>query len=271
MSEPVTRLVGVEDGVPVFKEFSTRGNVLIRRWGRIGTPGVSKEYPLRDAKRAKERVPFLVDFYRGRGFVEDDGSLDALAEKQRTRGAAKGAKAKDNAAPLFELATLLARRDSKGLVTELGLAVEDPLAYYDRFAKRLAERGIGSPDRDFRKKVPWLALVDGLMSRESLVEIDWREEPGDAAPRLRTIADVGKKWWRWVDELGEVATADFLTECARRLGAEKLVLAEIDLGSDSYPLVVYSAKLDAQVRSLAAKWKKLGFGKVTYFERKAGR
>ena len=72
---------------------------------------------------------------------------------------------------------------SHDLAAEVALAISDEASYRARFSTRLAERG-PVPSR----ALPWIALIDALISAGRAVELDWREATSAVRGALRRLA-----------------------------------------------------------------------------------
>lgn len=110
--------------------------------------------------------------------------------------------------------------------SEVELAEKEPKAYVARFGKRLAARGITKPV----KGLAAVALVDALAAKGRCFEVDWKEAPSEIAGLVRALEGVP------IDDDEE--TEQFLHDAGATLSAKGLTLCAIDIGSDSYPLVV---------------------------------
>jgi hypothetical protein len=163
---------------------------------------------------------------------------------------------RDNDA-LATLARLLSGDDAS-LVEEITLAIERPGDYAGRFAETLKWRGITR--RNFvARKLPWIALVDGLIARERLREIDWRAHGHELADALGVIAR--DQDWRWVaaDEWRDKTADERLAEIETRLAPEGRALVAVDIGGDCYPLMVLPTATLADARTLA---RRAGYGRI---------
>jgi predicted DNA-binding WGR domain protein len=260
-----TRLVFTAKTSNKFWEAETKGKKLVVRWGRIGTTGQSKTYELDSPAAAKAEAERQIAEKRRKGYRDADAAAKS-GTKAAAKTAAKASKPSRETEALADLGRMLARKDAEGLVSELELAVADPVAYFERFRDRLSERGVDAPDETYATTLPWLALIDGLDARASLHEVDWKQEIDDVAAKLERLAKLGKKWWAWSKNTDEFeTTTDFLRTAARRLADEDLQLAFVDMSSDSYPLVVYAKKSQSEARGLSERCKKAGFGQLAFF------
>jgi len=163
---------------------------------------------------------------------------------------------RDNDA-LAALARLLSG-DAASLVDEIALAIERPRDYVDRFAEALKRRGITR--RNFEpRELPWIALVDGLIARKRLQEIDWRAHGDELADALGVIAH--DQDWRWVaaDEWRDKTAGDRLAEVEKRLTPNGLALVSVDIGGDCYPLMALPA---GQADEAAALARRAGYGRI---------
>lgn len=122
------------------------------------------------------------------------------------------------------------------LQRELDLAIVDPVRYVEKFARRLALRGVDAPSRD----LGWLALFDGLLARRKAVEIDHRDAPADFLPALRKLLPRGASLpsVAELDRLAPAKTKTLLDVIGDRVPGRLFV---IDSGSDSYVVVAAKA------------------------------
>jgi hypothetical protein len=131
---------------------------------------------------------------------------------------------------------------ASALTREVALAIDDPVAYVAKFAKRLERRGIDAPVRELR----WLALVDGLIARNLAIEIDHREEPETWLAQLRRLLPAAaRRVLPSVAQLAELDPAD--NEALLRVTGDRLRTCQrslicIDLRTDSYPVAIVATK-----------------------------
>jgi hypothetical protein len=122
------------------------------------------------------------------------------------------------------------------------LAVDRPDAYLEQYADQLSNRGID----EVIPHLPWIALVDGLDARDAMRAIDWKSDIEDVLWNLDQLATLQPaRPDRW-DELQEEDGDERLPEetlplIGQRLLSEGLALATIDIGSDSYVMIVLPA------------------------------
>ena len=154
---------------------------------------------------------------------------------------------------------------SKSLASEVTLAFEDPAAYAKKFAKRMDARSIGKPP----KNLPWIALIDSLDEAGALAEVDHREDTVDVKRAIDGLRGLGKskERWKWLkafseEDLEDMDLAELLEHVGSHLGAEGVVLAQLDMDSDAFPLVVV-AKKDA--KRLVELGEAAGYGDVDLF------
>jgi hypothetical protein len=161
---------------------------------------------------------------------------------------------------LIAIARLLAPK-SKRVVDEVTQAFERPAAYFKAHRKRLDERSIDKPDKD----LPWIALVDALTAAKVLVEIDWKTAADDLHWNLAKLGR--KKETAWLAKIDPItddrSTLELLEETGQRLlASHQLQLAGLDIGSDSYCLVMVPA---ADAKQLVALAKTAKFGDADLF------
>lgn len=145
---------------------------------------------------------------------------------------------------------MLAPKGAARIGKDLELAIGDPERYLVRNAKRMDDRNVDAPHRE----LPFLALVEGLTTAKRLVEIDWKTSGVELGWALGKIAPkAGVKWLAAVDEIeDDRSTLELLEEAGQRLLAEHaLQLAHLDLGSDSFCLVVAPPAIVKRCATLA--------------------
>ncbi len=143
----------------------------------------------------------------------------------------------------------------------LRASVADPAMYARANAEALAGRGIR--DR-LPANLPWLALVDALIDVGRAWEIDWKEDPSEVRAAIESIAapPLEDGAFDALDDIDEVDTEAFLKKCDRALRGVGRALVQLDIGSDSYPLVVVQrVALTNLVRDSTA----LGLGRLRPF------
>lgn len=159
---------------------------------------------------------------------------------------------------LIQLARYLMGPDSS-LVDEIELAINKPHDYVGRFAKRLHLRGIRQP----HNMLPWIALVDGLLERGQLEEIDWKGSPEEVQAALRRITGQQREWaWLWdEDPEGRFLRPprELFPRINEQLDNEGRMLMVIDIGSDSYPLIVLAHDRMIEASQLA---RLAGYGRI---------
>jgi hypothetical protein len=135
---------------------------------------------------------------------------------------------------LVELARYLLADDAS-LIDEVQLAIDRPNDYVGRFQERLSERGIHKPQDD----LPWIALVDGLMARGRLDEIDYRGT-WDEVQSAMVVLTGRKEDWAWLaaPEWHDKQAHEMIPVIEARLSRKGLALVAINILSDSYPLMV---------------------------------
>ena len=144
--------------------------------------------------------------------------------------------------------------DDPTLAEEVSLAIEQPDTYYARFGERLEE---GRRITESTPMLPWIALLDGLMERGHLVELDWRMEASSVMHSLDQVLPGQMRMadrWAWVDVAAwdnHATTEDFLKAIGARLLARGFVLACFALGTDSYPLTIIAQERFARIKALA--------------------
>ncbi|MBT2773614.1 hypothetical protein J7J47_15410 [Halomonas sp. ISL-60] len=134
------------------------------------------------------------------------------------------------------------------LVVEVNLALSDPESYFGKYSDDLMERGIEDPS----EVTPWIALVDGLTRSASLVELDWKFDAAELVWNLEQLnvckahaIDFSK-----ISESDEYSE-DLLKLVASVLDSYSLSLIILDIGSDSYPLMVIPRDDVDQVKRFA--------------------
>lgn len=140
---------------------------------------------------------------------------------------------------LRELIYLLSK-DDESLYQEVLLSVKDPEEYVNLHAEELKLRGISKPEKDLL----WIALADGLIRREKLIEKDWKES---AEMFIKSISELLAK-----EEKSEQAenslkslkpdffktVPEILSQINQVLRKYNFAVIVIDLYSDSYPIML---------------------------------
>lgn len=161
-------------------------------------------------------------------------------------------------APIWkEIIGLLCPKDY-GLFDEVNLAAEDPEGYFEEYQQELNERGIEDPGGIS----VWLAMIDGLLSRRCLVEVDFKASTQEMATSLEELAICREKKIDFSSLVASKANGDeLLAITAALLEKHDLALGAPSLDSDSWPLVVIPTTASPRIMELAIK---LG-EKVTFF------
>ncbi|MEG0113835.1 MAG: hypothetical protein RR749_15620 [Comamonas sp.] len=140
--------------------------------------------------------------------------------------------------------------DAQGLWDEVQQALGQPAQYLDRFAAKLANRGMNEPAH----VTPWLALVEGLQWRGQNYELDWKLNMDDAIWALQQLKTVQQRALPLQALAGSVALShDALLEAGDYLRSQGLSLVSIDIESDCYPLSVLETSAVAPLQALAQK------------------
>lgn len=162
----------------------------------------------------------------------------------------------DNAR-LIELARHLLRDDTS-LIDEIRLAIDRPRDYVARFRQRLSGRGIREP----YPELPWIALVDGLIERGRLQEVDWAGPPHDVQSAMRALTAQKEEWaWlvepEWCDDYPK--PYELFPRIQDRLSKNGLALVVVNIGADCYPLIVLPVDRVEEARRLAEL---AGYGEI---------
>lgn len=139
-----------------------------------------------------------------------------------------------------------------GLFEEVNLAAEDPEGYFEEYRAELGERGIEDPSGI----TPWLAMVDGLISRKCLVEVDLKVDPADLRIALSELSIARERRIDLQPLVGSDVSGEPLLHIAGQVvGTYNLGLHALDISSDSWPLVLLPLEHN---RRLAELVKRLG-------------
>ena len=147
-----------------------------------------------------------------------------------------------------ELCAILCPGDPT-LLDEIDLAFRTPARYLQEFSDTLLARGI----EEENEVSPWLALVDGLISRQCCNEMDWKIEPGELAWQLNKIESLRDK-----DQIlsplanSPAVNDDALALASNCLRQHDLALLVMDIDSDSYPLVVAPQNRSSDIQRLSS-------------------
>ncbi len=158
---------------------------------------------------------------------------------------------------LLAIGTLLAPKAKRlhALVTQ---AFEQPAAYVAAHRKELSERGIAKPCGN----LAWIALIDALEDANGLVEIDWKTDTEDLVAAIRTLHRGFKLRKLTEDEDDDLSTWELLEIAGAAVRKKGVRLAQLDMGSDSYCLVVVP---DARVPELKRLAKQGGYANAVLF------
>jgi predicted DNA-binding WGR domain protein len=230
------RLVCTENGANKFWEGSVDGRTLRVRFGRMGTAGQSKGKELATPEAAERELARLVAEKRRKGYRAEGG---AGGEGPGIPAATLAGK------PLLELAALLGRDQARSLIEEVELASSAPETYVTRFSERLEGRGI----RTVRPELAWFALIDGLLARRLMTEIDWKESSEEVMEHLLPLDPGGKRtpWKAYLracvalDPATEPMAADYLDVAGDGLRARGLGLICLEISGDSSPVTILPA------------------------------
>ena len=150
-----------------------------------------------------------------------------------------------NSQTIVQLCSILGGDDAT-LPEEVLLAANDPHAYLEQFGDDLLQRGIEEPERvSF-----WLALVDGLLSRQALFGFDWKDQAENLAGGLDLLMrrrDVSVDW-QPLTSMGDDyrPTTDYAEVIQKILRTAGLVAVWLDTESDEYPVcIIEASQLDA--------------------------
>ncbi|XOK58291.1 DUF6630 family protein [Paenibacillus elgii] len=157
-----------------------------------------------------------------------------------------------NNSALLELSRKLSF-DVEGIVIDdVGLALEKPLAYFEKYKDRLDERCINEPIEE----LAWISLVDVLLEHQLAFEIDWKEtglyvcDVVDELLGRKKLASID--WEEFEsDHYSEMPTDEFLNHVAKKLGEAGVSLAYMDIDSDSYVLITVSTADIDEIKRLA--------------------
>jgi len=157
---------------------------------------------------------------------------------------------------VLEVLLLLGRildPDDGSLRDALKLAVESPAAYLERHPET-RERS-ASPSN---KSLAWLALVDGLIARHEATELDWRTTGEDGSwslSQLKTYSRLSPETRAWLPTLDKesFATVDYLRKLATHADGDGVIVAVMDIESDSYVVLLLQKDQYKQASEAAAK------------------
>jgi hypothetical protein len=157
---------------------------------------------------------------------------------------------------VLEVLLLLGRvldPDDASLHDALKLAVESPGKYFEKHPE-MADRSV-SPESE---NLGWLALVDGLMFRKLATELDWRtsgEEATWSLSQLKTYARLSPKTRAWLPSLDgqSFETVDYLRQLAAHADGDAVIVAVMDIDSDSYVVLLLQKEQYKKASEAAAK------------------
>ena len=142
---------------------------------------------------------------------------------------------------LLALAALLSPSDPS-IVSSVAAALEAPSTYLAEHAET-AERFPELLAPDDERALPWVALVDELRARRIAVEIDWKTDRSDVIGHLRQLAgfrELSLEVRQAVESLAlqDGLTVSWLRAVARESQADDVVVATMDIDSDSYVVLL---------------------------------
>ncbi|HJW94123.1 MAG TPA: hypothetical protein VJ901_10935 [Thermoanaerobaculia bacterium] len=152
---------------------------------------------------------------------------------------------------LLALSTLLAPGDDGSLQRDIALAFNQPALYLQQHPET-EERDVDAND----PSLPWLALVDGLLTRHVAAEIDHRSDVADVnwnLSQLRSYALLSGNTRHWLETAKMEGTEKILRALAPHAKKDGLVVATMDIDSDSYVILILSKPDYEQATKLAAK------------------
>ena len=248
------RLVCTENGANKFWEGSVDGRSLRVRFGRMGTAGQSKSKELATPEAAEHELARLVAEKRRKGYRAEGGAVGEGADISAATLAGK---------PLLELAALLARDQARSLIEEVEIASSAPEIYLARFSERLEGRGI----RTVRPELAWFALIDGLLARRLMTEIDWKESSEEVRDHLLPLDPGGTRtsWKAYLracaalDPDTEPMAAAYLDVAGDGLRARGLALVCLEISGDSSPVTILPA---AEVERTLTLARDAGLGEI---------
>ncbi|MDB4292824.1 hypothetical protein N9954_05400 [Maribacter sp.] len=162
---------------------------------------------------------------------------------------------------LLEMSDFMTEDNS--LVSELQLAENQPLNYLSQFARVLQERGIDKAIPE----LPWLALVDGLASRNLLEELDWKDDPEELIAVCLRLTENHSQSTEIKTSITSIEASlsddieEFLPVLNRYLYKHGIQLVWIDINSDSYPLTILASDKVNEAKRLALD---AGYGTIKY-------
>ncbi|WP_020619954.1 DUF6630 family protein [Paenibacillus daejeonensis] len=138
---------------------------------------------------------------------------------------------------LLRLSRLLAPGEAD-VAAEVNEALHYPTVYSEKNPERFDNRGLEGNETF----LPWIALVDALIQRGLAHEIDWKEESDEVLAVVQRLLDrrqllMNGRELPPADALASEATHVVLQACYDALAAQDVVLASLDIDSDSYVLI----------------------------------
>ena len=162
---------------------------------------------------------------------------------------------------LLSLSRLLAPGDDS-LQRDLALARNQPGIYLQQHPET-EEREVDVDD----PSLPWLALVDGLLTRHIAAEVDHRSDVADVnwnLSQLKSYKLFSAKTRHWLETTEMEGTGDILRALAPYAKKDGLVIATMDIDSDSYVILVLTKSDYAKATKLAHQlgYKLLSWGHI---------
>ncbi len=203
-----------------------QGTVMRTQFGAIGKGGQTRLKDFGTPAAAKQGLAAAVAEKQREGYVPANGDPSKAAKP--------AAPAKRRAA-LLELAAALG---DAAVVQQVTLAFDAPEAYAAKYPARIEARSLEIEMKSFA----WLALVDALLAKKKLADLDWKHEAEDAIAEIKRLAPKpGQKVLAPLladEELEEMPTEEALELAGKALAGAQCALLELDIRSDCFEVVV---------------------------------
>jgi predicted DNA-binding WGR domain protein len=226
-----------------FWAITLAGKSFTTTYGKIGSAGQQTVKQLATAADATREHDKLVAEKLRKGYKLVAGAArKAVVAIPKPRVANKADRKRLDA--LIAIGRMLAP-NAKRLAADVTHAFADPVAYVVANAKRMNDRAIDEPI----PTLPWVVLVNALDDANALVEIDWKTPAQDLEWNLRKLVKKFALPPADHPDDDERSTWEMLQLAGQALRGAKRQLVQLNMGSDSYALVVVPmTKLAALVR-----------------------
>lgn len=152
----------------------------------------------------------------------------------------------------IEIASIISNNDSR-VIAEVTKCTNNPVMYFQENKDKYEERGIVSSDSiDI---IIWIGMVECLENNNYVCECDYKEELEDfiySINELKTAKDMNIQITEeWCDYESNGEIPEWCSYINNRLSIQKLVVATIDIDSDSYVMFICKNNMMSKMKELA--------------------